>query len=183
MAWREIARFSHRWEAEFAGGFLSDAGIPAQIVEDGMAGSGPYVGDLGGASLRVPDEDREEALSTLQAAGVLPDPEAPKPIPLEDRPLPPVVRADVEDLRERIRLARREETRHGIYALIGLTPAALIPLVAFVLEGRVELLVLLMVLVVFVEGWRWIRAGKDVRRLEDQLRAIEAEVAGGDPDA
>jgi hypothetical protein len=172
-----LAHFRHRWEAEFARGFLSDGEIPSRLAEDGAVGSGLYTGDLAGTSLFVTVEDEAQAREILEAAGVLESAEAAsnRPPPLTERDLPPVLRADAEDLTERLDAARRAETRHGIYALLGFTPAAVIPLVGLFLEGNMELLALLFVLIVALEGGKWIRAGKEVQRLEILLAELEEE--------
>jgi hypothetical protein len=179
---KRLAHFLHRWEAEFAQGFLEDAGIPGRVVDDGLVGTSAYTGDHSGMSLFVTIDDEKRARETLEAAGVLESPEAVRKrgLPLVERELPPVLRADAEDLTQRLRLARRKETRHGIYALLGFTPAALIPFVGLFLEGNLGLVAVLFVLVVFVEGWKWIRAGKEVKQLEALLQALEAEADVGE---
>ena len=66
-----VARFHYRHEAEYARGFLDDAGIPASVfvddaggIEAGMAFSNP-------ARVVVPDEHVERAREVLTNAGVL----------------------------------------------------------------------------------------------------------------
>lgn len=173
-----LAHFSHRWEAEFAQGFLDDAGVPSRLVSDDAAGGSPYMGGLAGATLFVAPAHAEEARAALESAGLLrPAGEAP-PVPLAERPLPPVLRAEAADIEERLRRARKAEMRHVVFMFLGITPAAVVPLVGLALEGNVALMALLCVLVVFVEGWRWIRAGREVQRLEDALARLEEEAEG-----
>jgi hypothetical protein len=172
-----IARFASRWEAEFAQGFLEDAGVPSRIADDSFGIGHAYVGGLAGASLVVAAERSAEARGLLEAAGVLETPQdlIDAPPPLADRPLPPVLRADFDDLTEQLRLARKAETRHAVSCVFGVTPAALVPLAGLVMEGNVALIVVLGVLVVFWEGWRWIEASKTVRRLESALAELDEE--------
>jgi hypothetical protein len=72
--------------------------------------------------------------------------------------------------------------RHFIRCMLGVTPAAAIPVVGLALEGNVALLALLCVMVTFVEGWRWIRAGRLAKRLERELAILEEVEPGGDGD-
>jgi hypothetical protein len=176
-----VARFSLRWEAEFARGYLEDAGIPSRLQDDGSVGTGPYTGDLMGATLMVASSDAVRARETLESAGVLESAEAleNRPPPLLDRSLPPVLRADAQDVTEALRLVRRAETRHGIGALLGFTPMALIPMVGLVAQGSEALIGTLCVLVCVTEGWKWIRAGKEARRLEMVLLELEDEADDG----
>ncbi len=170
-----LAHFGHHWEAEFAQGYLEDAGIPSRLVSDGAAGGQPYVGGLAGASIRVAGADATRARDVLVSAGLLPGRRA-EPDPgraLRKGGLGPLARADLEDLTERLEAARKAEVRHFIRCMLGMTPSAVIPFVGLALEGSVALIALLCVLVVFVEGWRWIRAGRLVRRLEAQLANVE----------
>lgn len=169
-----IAHFQHHWEGEFARGFLEEAGVPSRLVSDHAAGGSPYLGSMAGASLLVPEEATERAREVLEAAGVLGTREEARPALLE-RPLPPVLRADAADLTEQLRKARKSEVRHGVFTLMGVTPAAVVPLVGLALEGNVALVALLCVLVVFVEGWQWIKAGREVARLEAALAELEEE--------
>ena len=66
-----IAKFNYRHEAEFARGFLEDAGIPASVfvddaggIEAGMAFSNP-------SRVMVPDEYAARGRKVLPNAGVL----------------------------------------------------------------------------------------------------------------
>ena len=85
-----LAHFLHRWEAEFAQGYLQDAGIPVRIMDDGLIGAGAYTGDLVGTSLFVAPADEARARATLEAAGMLESPET-RPPPLMERELPPLL--------------------------------------------------------------------------------------------
>jgi hypothetical protein len=189
-----LAHFDHHWEAELAQGYLEDAGVPSRVASDNLAGGHTYVGSVSGASLFVAREQFEEARGILVAAGVLDNGSgdadtAPGPAH-PDRTPPPAVRplshlqeSDRRDLTERLEAARKAEVRHFIRCMLGVTPTAVIPIVGLALEGNVALLALLCVLVVLVEGWRWIRAGRLVKRIEMELAELaEGVEAGGNGD-
>lgn len=169
-----LARFTHQWEAELARGYLEDAGVPSRLLSDNLSGGHTYMGALSGASLLVATERAEEAYGVLANAGlVAPVDDDGSALTSPAPPLPPAERADRDDLVEALAAARKAEVRHAVRCMIGVTPAAVIPLVGLALEGNVALMVLLCVLVVFVEGWRWIAAGRKVRRLEAALAEVE----------
>ena len=182
MSETPVARFSLRWEAEFAQGFLTDAGIPARIMEDGGGGLGAYMGDVMSATLVVAEVDHVRARETLEGAGVLESAAEiqNRPPALLDRELPPVLRADAQDVTEALRLARRAETRHGMFALLGVSPAALLPVLGLLFEGSGALVVSLCILVVLTEGWKWMSSGREVKRLEALLREFEEAAEEGD---
>jgi hypothetical protein len=62
--------------------------------------------------------------------------------------------------------------------MLGLSPAALVPFVAFLLEGSVALLAALLVMVPLVELIRWRRA----RRHAGRLRALVDRLLDEHPD-
>jgi hypothetical protein len=181
-----LAHFDHHWEAELAQGYLEDAGVPSRVASDNLAGGHTYMGSVSGASLLVAPEQLNEARGILVAAGVLAEgsgergpalaPARPgRTVLPAASPLSPMQQADHRDLTERLAAARKAEVRHFIRCMLGVTPTAVIPIVGLALEGNVALLALLCVLVVLVEGWRWIRAGRLVKRIEMEL----AELAEG----
>lgn len=174
-----LARFSHHWEAEMARGYLEDAGVPSRLVSDNLAGGHTYMGSLAGASILVATERAEEAYQVLANAGVVEPPGASLAPGDPDDRLPPALRAERQDLVERIAAARKAEMRHFIWCMLGITPAAAIPLVGLALEGNVALMALLCVLVVLVEGWRWIRAGRLVKALEAELSRVDEDADAG----
>jgi len=170
-----LAHFRHRWEADLAQGYLEDAGVPSRIVSDGAAGGQPYIGGLAGASVRVSRHDEHRARLVLERAGVLdggPGGDAGDHLPTA-RPLSPVQASEKRDLEERLQAARKAEVRHFVRCMLGVTPTAVIPIVGLALEGEVALLALLCVLVVLVEGWRWIRAGRLVKEIQAGLARLE----------
>lgn len=177
-----LARFPLQWEAELARGYLTDAGIPCRLVDDGLGLGHTYVGGLAGASIFVAPEREAEARRVLEEAGVIPSAtaaieEAPAALP---RDLSPALRADHDDLTRQLEAARKDEQRHMLRSVLGMSPGALIPFIGLAMEGEVALVALLCVLVVFVEGWRWIRAGQRARRIEVALRELEEEAREAD---
>ena len=85
---------------------------------------------------------------------------------------------DLEDARRALAGAERRARRHLLWAAIGLSPAALVPFLAFLFDGSFGLVVLLLVLVVLIEGWRFLRASSEARRHQvvvDRLIAGHAD--------
>lgn len=189
-----LAHFEHHWEAELAQGYLDDAGVPSRLASDNLAGGYTYMGSVSGASLFVAPGQLDEARRVLASAGLLgagqggagraegdgaSDGEGSRVgaaggsrLPAA-RPLSPLELAQKRDLEERLRAARKAEVRHFIRCMLGVTPTAVIPIVGLALEGEVALLALLCVLVVFVEGWRWVRAGRLVKEIQAGLARLE----------
>lgn len=62
-----VARFTYRHDAEYARGFLEDAGIPSQLLVDDAAG---HIAFSNTAALVVRDEDAERARTVLRDAEV-----------------------------------------------------------------------------------------------------------------
>lgn len=62
-----IARFTYRHEAEFAGGFLSDAGIPNSVLVDDHGG---HVTLNNSSQVLVAVPDAERAREVLKDAGL-----------------------------------------------------------------------------------------------------------------
>lgn len=68
---RIIATFTYRHEAEYAQGFLKDAGIESLLLTDDAGGLHPGVGFTRSARIAVSDEDAENAKQVLVDAGVI----------------------------------------------------------------------------------------------------------------
>ena len=181
-----VAHFTLRWEADYARGFLEDSGIPCRLQDAALGAGGFYAGDLHGASVLVLEEDLQRAREALEAAGVLRAEGAIEvvPPPLLERDLSLIMRSDVTDIQEALKVARRKVDRHTLYLLLGVTPAALIPLFGLVLQGNGGLIALLCVLIGVREIGRLIKASREVSRLEFLLMEMEdeaddAEAGGG----
>lgn len=177
-----IAHYWHRYEADMARGFLEEADIPCRLLSDDAAGGVSYVGGLAGAWVIVADVHAEEAGRVLESAGMHlghGEPSGPA-VELARRAdsLPPVARAELDDLTHALKQARDKEFKHYVRCLLGVSPAALIPVVGLAMRGEVALLVLLSVLVCFSEGWKAVKTSRVVRRLEAALATLEEETRG-----
>lgn len=62
-----VARFTWRHEAEFAGGYLADAGIPHSVIVDDHGG---HVTFNNSAQVLVASADVERAREVLRSAGM-----------------------------------------------------------------------------------------------------------------
>jgi len=82
---------------------------------------------------------------------------------------------DLSDLNERLDAAQSNMRRHGLWALLGVSPLALVPIAALFLEGSATLLIVLITLVVLVESWRYATAKEEVRRLGKLVEHLEAQ--------
>jgi hypothetical protein len=67
-----IAIYNSRLEAEYAQGYLTNAGIRSIVVKDDAGGIHPGLGFTRPARLAVLEQDRERALELLADAGMLP---------------------------------------------------------------------------------------------------------------
>ena len=66
-----VATFTYRHEAEYAQGFLEDAGIDSVLVTDDAGGIHPGVGFTRAARLAVAEERADEAREILRNAGLI----------------------------------------------------------------------------------------------------------------
>jgi len=177
-----VARFKFLHEAEYAQGFLEDAGIRSRLKPDNAAGGAAYIGGLAGAALVVTAGDVDRSSEVLRAAGVLEEAEgsgSASRVSEEERlqSLSPALRADLADVERALERARKKEARHFAFAVFGVSPAALIPFLGLALEGEGALLAVLCMMVVIVEGWRWFKARGEVRSLEVTLLELNEEAA------
>ena len=174
-----IAHYQHRYEADMARGFLDDADIPCSLLSDDAAGGISYIGGLAGAWVIVGEADAEAAVEVLTGAGMPVGPLAPSgpAVELARRAdaLPPLERSDAQDLTQALEAAQKAEFKYFVRCLLGVAPAAFIPLVGLAARGETALLALLTVLVVFTEGWKAIKSSREVKRLERALARLEEE--------
>ncbi|HKJ00892.1 MAG TPA: hypothetical protein VJ997_00515 [Longimicrobiales bacterium] len=181
-----IVHYRHRYEADMARGFLDEADIPSRLVSDNAAGGVPYIGGLAGAWVVVAGENAQAAVEILESAGMQVGPEEPSgpAVDLARRAdtLAPVARAELEDLTRALEKAEKDELKYFVRAALGVTPAAVIPLVGLALGGEVALIALLCVLVVFSEGWKAMKASRRVKQLELALARLDEETREGDAD-
>jgi hypothetical protein len=78
-----------------------------------------------------------------------------------------------QDLEERLRGARSAARRHGLWAVLGFSPGALIPMLGVLHEYGAAAAVAISVLVVGVEAWRAVQAHMDAAELAAKLLAHE----------
>lgn len=86
-----------------------------------------------------------------------------------------LVRADLADAKERLEVAERRAARHLAWALLGLSPAAVVPFLGLLVEGNLTLLAVLLVTVPFVEAGRYRRAKREVDRMQLLVKRLRAE--------
>lgn len=85
----------------------------------------------------------------------------------------PLASADLGDALRELEVAERKAGRHLMWAVLGLSPAALIPFAGLLAEGSFGLILVLITLVFFIEGWRYLRASKEVSRLREVVLKLE----------
>jgi len=76
-----------------------------------------------------------------------------------------------QDLEERLRSARSSARRHGLWAVLGFSPGALIPMLGVLHEYGAAAVVAISVFVVGVEAWRAVQAHMDAAELAAELEA------------
>lgn len=86
-----------------------------------------------------------------------------------------LIGADLADARSALVAAENKASRHLVWAMLGLSPAALIPFIGFLVEGSVNLIGPLIALVFLVEGGRYLLAQREVKRLHEVCKRIRAE--------
>lgn len=94
-----------------------------------------------------------------------------------------VHRSEIRELEERVISRRRAGRRHTIWALLGLSPGALLPFAALLSESAISGAVALVVLVTGTEIWRAKKAERDAKRAEDALRNLRRATVSQDPDS
>lgn len=77
----------------------------------------------------------------------------------------------------RIADARKAVRRHSLFALCGLSPAAVLPILGLGADFGFEAAVLASVLVTGVESWRAVQAKADLREAEARRKELEERLA------
>jgi methyltransferase (TIGR00027 family) len=96
--------------------------------------------------------------------------------PEESEPASSLIRRlELEDLEHRLDTVHRKEKRHLTWLVLGLSPAAAIPALGLLLEGRTGLLLLLLVLVAVSQLVSWNIAAREAERLENELHRLREE--------
>lgn len=88
-----------------------------------------------------------------------------------------LLQSQIEELERELRAARKKGRRHFVWALVGVSPAALIPAIGLFREGSFGLLVLLALLVTTSQFLLGINASGKAARLEKALESLRGEVS------
>ena len=86
-----------------------------------------------------------------------------------------LIESEIEDVVRELRAAQRKSRRHFLWALLGVSPAALLPAIGLLLEGSEGLLVLLIVLVGFSQLFLGVREASKINDLKKALRRLREE--------
>jgi hypothetical protein len=86
-----------------------------------------------------------------------------------------LLRSEIEDLERELRAVRKKERWHFVWALVGISPAALIPAIGLAWEGSFGLVVLLALLVTVSQFLLGVKATGKANRLERALESLRAE--------
>lgn len=85
-----------------------------------------------------------------------------------------VCEADLADLHDELEQARRRRRRHFIWAVVGFSPSAILPVVGIIAGGPVLLLGGLILALVGLEGVRAFRASQNVGRIKEAIALLES---------
>ncbi len=83
-----------------------------------------------------------------------------------------LIQADVEDLERELRAVRKKERWHFVWALTGISPAALIPAIGLFREGSFGFVVLLALLVTISQFYLGVKATGKAARLKKALESL-----------
>jgi hypothetical protein len=86
-----------------------------------------------------------------------------------------VRQTEIREAAERVEAVRKKKRRHGLWALLGISPAAMLPAIGLLLEGSLGLLVLLGFLVTGTQGYAWMKSMKEEEEAEEALRRLLGE--------
>ncbi len=87
-----------------------------------------------------------------------------------------VVQSTRVELEGAVRRKRAAARRHGLWALLGISPGAAVPLLGSAAEFGVAGLLAIGTAVFVVEGWRSVRATRAANDLERELEDVDAEM-------
>lgn len=86
-----------------------------------------------------------------------------------------VVQAEIEDLERELRAVRRKERWHFVWALTGISPAALLPAIGLFREESFGLIVLLSFAVTISQFYLGVKASGKANRLNKSLEKLREE--------
>jgi hypothetical protein len=92
-----------------------------------------------------------------------------------DHTTPPdhaLMQSERGELRQELTDVRRKARRHGLWAVLGFSPAAIIPAIGLMSEGSLGILVALSAAVSLSESYLWHRNKREANRLEQSLDAL-----------
>ena len=106
-------------------------------------------------------------------------PPAPEPTHLKEIPRgkSAIVQAEVDELERELRAVRKKERWHFVWALTGMSPAALIPAIGLFLDGYYALVVPFVLLVTISQFYLGVKAAGKASRLKkalEDLREMES---------
>ena len=81
-------------------------------------------------------------------------------------------RLEIEELEERLLVVHRKEKRHLLWMVLGISPAATLPFLGLLVQGKIGLLFLLSALVAVSQAYSWTRASREAERLEKIHREL-----------
>jgi hypothetical protein len=104
-------------------------------------------------------------------------PATPEPTELRETPRgqSAIIQAEVEDLERELRAVRKKERWHFVWALTGVSPAALIPAMGLVVRGNYGLVVPFLLLVTFSQLYLGVKAAGKAARLKRALEDLREE--------
>jgi hypothetical protein len=86
-----------------------------------------------------------------------------------------LIEYEVEDLERELRAVQKKERKHFIWALTGISPAALIPMIGLFLTDSFGLLVLLALLVPISQFYLGVKASGEASRLKKSLEDLRGK--------
>jgi hypothetical protein len=104
-------------------------------------------------------------------------PTTPEPTDLSEIPRgqSAIIQAEEEDLERALRAVRKKERWHFVWALTGVSPAALIPAMGLFLHGNYGLVVPFLVLVAISQFYLGVKAAGKAARLKRALEDLREE--------
>jgi hypothetical protein len=91
-----------------------------------------------------------------------------------ERPPSLIVRAEIDDLERELRAVRRKERWHFVWALTGISPAALLPVIGLFREESFGLIVLLSFAVTISQFYLGVKALGKATRLKRSLEELSS---------
>ena len=92
-----------------------------------------------------------------------------------------IAQADLDDIEARLERERRRYQRHLLWVVAGLSPAAFLPMLFVLSEWGGSALVLLILTVTVVEGWRSFRSKRAIRAMETLAMELQERLEDVQP--